>query len=163
MITDHAAVPRWSVQPPDVDTSGRTFCIVSTSGGDCPVARRWAAQIARLGASCWHVDAGGLDAALQAATVGLRVLIAGSEAEVLALAARCRAAGLTDAELTLHATSARERRIYCVHCTATSVVTAQVDDITPCPRCGRSLVVFAHTSARSGSYLAFQFDAEDAG
>ncbi|WP_375477615.1 dimethylamine monooxygenase subunit DmmA family protein [uncultured Jatrophihabitans sp.] len=164
MIADHAAVPRWGVEPPDVDVSGRTFGVV---GGDCSVTRRWARQIARLGRPCWQVDAAGdagaLDAALRDATVGLRVLIAGPEADVLAAAARCRAAGLADAELTLFATSARERRIYCAHCATTSIVDAQVEDVAPCGGCGRCLLVFAHLSARSGSYLAFQADAEDVG
>ncbi|WP_375500526.1 dimethylamine monooxygenase subunit DmmA family protein [uncultured Jatrophihabitans sp.] len=158
MITEHAAVPRWSADPPDVDGSGRTFGIV---GADDAVTRRWAQQIADLDRPCWQVDAAGLAAALADAAVGLRVLITGPEDEVLAVAARCRAAGLCDDELTLHASSAGQRRVYCAHCTTTSLVEAQVDEVAPCDGCGRGLLVFAHASAHTGSYLGFQADAEE--
>ena len=78
-----------------------------------------------------------------------------------AAAARCRAAGLADVELTLHATTSALRNVYCAHCTATSLVEAQVEDVVACPSCGRRLTVFAHASARWGAYLGFSADAEE--
>lgn len=159
MTTQHACVPRWGTRPPQVDGSGRTFGIVAPPG--CPVAREWAAQLDILGRPYWHVPPHGVEAALGGATVGLRVLVSGPEVEVLAVAARLRSAGLADAELTTHATSTGHRRVYCAHCKQTSLFDAAVDDVVTCPSCRRGLLVFAHASARSGSYLGFQADAEE--
>lgn len=147
------------MRPPEVDVSGRTFGIVAAR--HCPVARGWATQLEALDRPYWQVDADGVDAALAGATVGLRVLVSGPEVEVLAVAARLRAAGLADAEVITHATSTRHRRVYCAHCKQTSILDAAVEDVAPCPSCGRGLLVFAHASARSGSYLGFQADAEE--
>ncbi len=159
MITAHAAVPRWPHQPPGVDETGREFVLVGVPR--CPVVDGWAEQLTRLGRPCRRVEIADLQEALEQATVGVRVMIAGAEADVLAAAARCRAAGLADVELTLHATTSALRNVYCAHCTATSLLEAQVEDVVTCPSCRRRLTVFAHASARWGAYLGFAADAEE--
>ena len=106
---------------------------------------------------------GRLTEVLRAAATGLRLMVAGPEQEVLAVQSAARAAGMIDAELTLHVTSSAYRRIYCVHCKTTSSARAAVDEVTSCAGCGRGLLIFAHLSRRSGSYLGFLADAEERG
>ncbi len=157
-MSDHSSVPRWPAEAPPFDDSGQTFGIVADA--DCPVAREWMCAIQATGRPCWWVDREYLDRILDLATVGLRVMVSGPELDVLAVAAHLKARGLADAELTLHATSSDQRRIYCVHCSAMSLTNADVESVTPCGSCGRMLSVFGHVSRRTGSYLGFQHDAE---
>ena len=167
MIPTHSTVPRWPAQPPRVDPSGRSYGVVTFGPEAAPLAEQWLAELAGLGAPVWRLsDAGGpmtgaLEFCLASATTGLRLLAAGPEQQVLAVQATAHQAGLIDAELTLHATSIRERLVYCVHCKTTSSVTAGVSEVATCAGCGRRLVVYAHLSRRSGSYLGFLADAEE--
>jgi hypothetical protein len=98
---------------------------------------------------------------LGVSSTGLRLMVAGPEQEVLAVQSAARAAGMIDAELALHVTSAESRKVYCVHCKTTSSARAAVDELASCEGCGRELLIFAHLSRRSGSYLGFLADAEE--
>jgi hypothetical protein len=98
---------------------------------------------------------------LASAATGLRLMAAGPEQEVLAVQSTARAAGMIDAELALHVTSSASRWVYCVHCKTTSSVSEAVDEVAACQGCGRELLIFAHFSRRSGSYLGFLADAEE--
>ena len=159
----HSSAPRWSPAPPPVDPSGATYGIVGF--GDCAeVTSRWQAT-----AGGWqlHFDRADsrslsvLERELAAATVGLRLMLAGPEEDVLAAQASALAAGLIAAEVTVHATSAPTRKVYCVHCQATGSLAAPVAGVGRCPGCGRGLHVYPHFSRASGRYLGFQADAEE--
>jgi len=105
---------------------------------------------------------GRLTEVLGASSTGLRLMVAGPEQEVLAVQSP-HAPPDDRAELALHVTSAASRQVYCVHCKTTSSVRAAVEELTFCHGCGRELLIFAHLSRRSGSYLGFLADAEERG
>lgn len=151
-------MPRWPAQPPRVDVAGRVFGVAAPL--DCAVAAGWVAAISQLGRPSWRIEPADLGRALGNATVGVRVMVSGPEHDVLAAGAACREAGLLDDEVTLFATTTSARRIYCVHCKATSLVTTAVGDVATCSACHRGLHVYEHFSRRSASYLGFQANAE---
>jgi hypothetical protein len=168
LIPAHSTVPRWPQRPPEVDASGRTFGVVYFGDAGRQVASDWLLEVDRIGATSWVVHGvdlqpvhDAMSSRLASAVVGLRLMIAGPECEVLAAAAVGRSAGLVPAEIVTHATSDSSRRIYCVHCKETSVVEAAVGDVVACGGCRRELAVFAHFSRESGSYLGFLAGAEE--
>jgi hypothetical protein len=170
VITAHSTVPRWPAEPPSVDPSGRSYVVLAFGSEASQVASAWCREIAGRAAPLVSLDSGTepsimdrLTDVLAASVTGLRVMITGPEQEVLAAQSTARTAGLIDAELALHVTSAASRRVYCVHCKTTSSVEAAVDEVAACHGCGRELLVFAHFSRRSGSFLGFLADAEERG
>jgi hypothetical protein len=171
VIPAHSTVPRWPTEPPSVDPSGRSYVVLAFGSEALQVASDWRGEIARRAMPFISLDGGSdlsemmarLTGVLGAAVTGLRLMVAGPEQEVLAVQATARAAGMLDAELALHVTSSASRRVYCVHCKTTSSVKAQVNEVSACHGCGRELLVFAHFSRRSGSYLGFLADAEERG
>jgi hypothetical protein len=170
VITAHSTVPRWPTKPPSVDPSGRGYVVVAFGPEAEPVAAAWRREIAELSlpmvslAGAHPGDTlGRLADVLAAATTGLRLMVAGPEQEALAVQSAARAAGMIDAELVLHVTSAESRKVYCVHCKTTSSAQAAVEELAACDGCGRELLIFAHLSRRSGSYLGFLADAEERG
>lgn len=159
-------MPQWQEQPPGIDPTGRLFGVVAFPGA-AEVASGWVAELSRRGAAWWaargeaDVLMAGLRARLVAEPVGFRLLVAGSESDVLAAGAIGRAAGLIPAEMTLHATIDTGRRVYCVHCNVTSELEVAVGNVAQCAGCSRGLMVFAHLSRQTGAYLGFLADAED--
>jgi hypothetical protein len=166
LIPAHSTVPRWPADPPAVDASGRTFGVVYFGAAGERVASDWLIEIFRAASWVLHgVDpqavCDAMRTRLESESVGLRLLIAGPECDVLAAAVVARSAGLVPTEIMTHATSDSSRRIYCVHCKETSMVEAAVGDVVACEGCRRELAVFAHLSRESGSYLGFLAAAEE--
>jgi hypothetical protein len=167
----HSTVPRWPAEPASVDGSGRGYVVLAFGPDAEQVAAAWRRDIARRAMPLVSLDGGPnpanaldrLAEVLAGASTGLRLMVAGPEQEVLAVQSAARVAGMIDDELALHVTSAAARQVYCVHCKTTSSVVAAVDELASCHGCGRELLVFAHLSRRSGSYLGFLADAEERG
>jgi hypothetical protein len=171
VIPAHSTVPRWPAEPPAVDPSGRSYVVVAFGPEAEPIAAGWRREIAQGPSALIALDCdqaasetmSRLTGVLASATTGLRLMVAGPEQEVLTVASTARAAGMIDAELSLHVTSATSRKVYCVHCKSTSSARAAVDEVAACQGCGRELLIFAHLSKRSGSYLGFLAAAEEQG
>lgn len=106
-------------------------------------------------------DLAPLHAALGASSVGVRILVVGSESEVYAARAAALRDGVLDEELVLEVVDARVRRVYCAHCGHISLALAAESDVVQCPSCKRNLVIYYHFSARKGAYLGYMVDAED--
>lgn len=133
-----------------IDESGRAFGIVAVDAAARPVADAWWTRLRELGrpVQTWFGPTPPLDAWLAAARVGYRLLLAGPEADLLAL--RARAGVLLDAEITLHVTDSRERVVRCARCrTATRTEAAVLD----CAGCGLRLAVHDHVSTVHGAHL----------
>lgn len=169
MIAAHSTVPRWQAEPPGVDPGGRSYGVLWFGSVAAQVAYRWVRAIAEMSAPVWAFDGGDggaetfaeLAMRLAACHTGLRLMVAGPEQEVLTAQVAAREAGMIDAELALHVTSQPSRLVYCVHCKTTGSYQAAVGEIAPCAGCDRPLLIFAHFSRRSGSYLGFLADAEE--
>ena len=166
----HASVPRWPSEPPGIDPTGRVYGVVAIDcqSSDDNVVSTWLAALALSDKPMWTLTGPAAAAVheplaqrLTASVVGLRLLIVGPEQDVLALQATARGAGMIDAELTLHVTATDHRRVYCAHCRTTSSVCGQVGDVRPCSGCGRALMIFAHCSRHTGTYLGFLAGAEE--
>lgn len=97
------------------------------------------------------------------ARVGLRVRIAGPAGDCLVLRGMACAAGLEDDEIHVAPTGAGAIRISCAHCRATTSAVAAIGDVVTCSDCGRGLVVYYHVSRRTGCFLGYMLDAEEAG
>jgi ribosomal protein S27E len=98
--------------------------------------------------------------ALGVATVGLRVLVAGSTVACLRLRGIATIAGAEDDELCFTPTGTGLLDVFCAHCRAVTTAQAQVDDVVECSGCGHNLLVYHHVSRCSGQYLGFMVDAE---
>jgi ribosomal protein S27E len=104
-----------------------------------------------------------LEAQLDAARVGTRVMVAAPELDVLDVLRTARAAGAIDSELRAHVTASEARRIQCPHCSEQTVANVDVGDTVPCRGCGRMLIVYHHVSRLHGAYLGYMVDAEELG
>jgi dimethylamine monooxygenase subunit C len=104
-----------------------------------------------------------LRTALERARVGVRIMAAGPELEVLDIAGAARAAGAIDAELGCFVTDDSVRRVQCPHCHAHTEARVAVGETVPCAGCARSLIVYHHVSRRHGAYLGYMVDAEEPG
>jgi len=166
---EHTSVPLWAAgrEPAAPDRTGTSYVLVGVGADACTVVEEWADELA-----LYHVDAlaGGdaetlaplLTATLAAGRVGLRVRIAGPTGACLALRGVAVTAGVEDDELHIRPTADGAIDLWCVHCGATTGVAAAIDDVVPCGGCGRLLVVYYHVSRRTGRFLGFQVDAEEA-
>ncbi|MXG89216.1 dimethylamine monooxygenase subunit DmmA family protein [Nocardioides flavescens] len=168
------SIPRWARDahdPPRESTlpSGAASWLLVPVGEEAHhLALRWAEGLPAdvptelvAGTSADGV-APALDAALEAARVGVRVAVAGPVADCLALRGQLVSAGLEDDELLVAPTSAAGLEVFCVHCGATTRATAEVGDVVACDSCDRGLFVYHHVSRRDGRFLGFQADAETA-
>lgn len=164
----HTNLPRWDDTPPQPDPSGRSFAVLSFGEPARRVADDWMAQIHRMRTGSWRLHSDAADEAvvdklrqrLSRATVGWRLMVAGPEADVLALSAEALRYGTLPAEIQAHATSTMRRRVQCVHCGAVADVDAQPGALFPCAGCGHNLLVQHHLSRRLAAYLGFRADAE---
>ncbi|MBD0024003.1 hypothetical protein GII33_01075 [Gordonia pseudamarae] len=103
-----------------------------------------------------------IESAIGAATVGVRLLVAGPVGDCLTVRARALNSGLEDDEIHVVATRQGLIRVFCAHCRATTDTDAGIDDLVPCAGCGRDLLIYYHVSRRKGAYLGFMADAETA-
>ena len=94
-------------------------------------------------------------------TMGFRLYAVGSETFLADVFALGQEAGLGKQEIALGHAGSLKRRVYCVHCQATTegVTTNLVD----CSGCGATLFVRDHYSARLAAFMGVQADAEAPG
>jgi hypothetical protein len=164
----HTNLPRWDDTPPQADPGGRFFAVLSFGEPARPVADNWMAQIHRMHTGSWRLHDDTADEAvvdklrqrLTRATVGWRLMVAGPEADVLAVSAEALRHGTLPAEIRAHATSTMRRRVQCVHCGTVADVDAQPGALLPCAGCGHHLLVHHHLSRRLAAHLGFRADAE---
>ncbi|MEY9838255.1 ribosomal protein S27E [Streptacidiphilus sp. EB103A] len=166
----HTSVPRWEATPPAVDTDGKSFAVMSFGREGRETAERWIGDIGATvaAAPCWthhteHTDEAVLAALreqLRTALVGWRLMLAGPEAEVLPARSEALRHGAVPAEIRIHVTSARRKRVHCPHCQDVTATDRAVDESVPCGGCGRELAIYHHVSRRTGTYLGFMADAE---
>ncbi|MGY1631706.1 dimethylamine monooxygenase subunit DmmA family protein [Geodermatophilus sp. SYSU D01186] len=156
------SVPVWPPEPPPLDLTGRSFLVVHIGPAAHGVVEQWLAQARERGrpVRLWGLprtdEGSGAELArrLGALCVGARLVIAGPEADVLAMAAHARRAGLVPEEITTFAVGRESLRVFCVHCEVTSRLAADPGAEVDCPGCGTRLEVHEHVSGHRGSYLA---------
>lgn len=166
---EHTSVPLWATAGPTVapepDRGGASYLLVGVGAQGREQVAAWADALSGLPVARVvgdHADSVGVDlaAALAEAQVGVRVRIAGPVSSCLALRGVAVNAGVEDDELHVAATGKGTIDVWCSHCTSTSAVEAEIDDVVRCRGCGRSLLVYHHVSRRTGRFLGFQIDAE---
>jgi dimethylamine monooxygenase subunit C len=166
---EHTSVPRWPTEPPTVDPTGRAYLVISRGDAAGAVAAEWAREIRAIGRPLWidHRAAGDAAAStllrrqLGTARVGLRLMVAGPELEVLDVLRIARAAGAIEAEWRAHVTAVPARRVQCTHCHQHTIGAVSVGDTIRCGGCTRSLVVYHHVSRAHGAYMGYMVDAEE--
>ncbi len=165
----HSSVPRWPTADPGLDRSGNAYAVMTFGPAATALGAAWRGELAALGRAVWswHGDAAtgvglaGLREQIASATVGWRLLLAGSEPEVLLAYAEAVAGGVLDAEITVVVTDTARRRVWCSHCRTTTVAEVALGAQTDCAGCGRSLLVYHHVSRRHAAHLGFMADAEE--
>lgn len=172
----HTSVPAWAV--PDgslgpgltpVETAGASYLLVAVGEPAALVVRTWAAELAGtpdvriVEAADTAAAQEALGAALAEARVGVRVWLAGPTGACLVLRGTATRAGVEDDELYVAPTSAGPIELFCVHCAAVTTTDAGIGQVVPCAACDRSLLVYHHVSRRSGHFLGYMVDAEEAG
>jgi hypothetical protein len=165
----HTSVPSWAfgadvMTSPDV--AGTAHILVGVGPDAAPVLDRWSeeltGELTRVEAPDPAMAAAQLREELAIARVGVRVRITGATGACLALRGIATSAGVEDDELYVAPTGIGPIDLYCVHCGAVTSTEACVDDVVPCAACAKQLVVYHHVSRRSGRFLGFQVDAEEA-
>ncbi|MEU6036729.1 dimethylamine monooxygenase subunit DmmA family protein [Actinomadura sp. NPDC047616] len=167
---DHTSVPRWGRDVPEVDPSGRHFAVIAIGRPARAVGEAWAERIAASGAPCWVCYADEPDEPLlrafrerlATAVVGWRLMLAGPEAQIARLRSEAVRAGAVPAEIRMHATETRSRRVYCPHCRSITEADVAVGGRVTCHGCGLTLVCDRHFSRRLAAYMGYAADAEDA-
>jgi dimethylamine monooxygenase subunit C len=161
----HTSEPRWPTERPPIDASATTLLIVAgPDDGARQTADAWRSEAAAADIAAVLIAPAPptIGAALDAATVGTRLMVAGDEC-VLALAtSEAERAGWSRSEVrTQRTVLGGERPVRCVHCRTITTTDAEIDDTFECGECGVPLLVFAHYSRRIGAYLGFRADAEE--
>jgi hypothetical protein len=162
---EHTSVPRWPQRPPEVDDSGRSYLVISTGTEGRAVASAWRQEIIARGRKLERFHgpspAVWLAGRLTKARVGVRVMAAGPQLELLDVLRAARSAGMIDAELALHVVGAKRLRVHCAHCGADTEADVGIGELIGCAGCGRSLLVYHHVSRPRGAHLGYQIDAEE--
>lgn len=166
MISRHSSVPRPGAAPPPAPAH-EYFAVSFGSDG----FRETEAWLQGLEPSIRHrhlafeesdhAATGALEARLASAVVGIRVVLAGPEADVYAARATAIEQGAVDEELVLLVTGGNSRRVHCPHCQSTTVTELAVGEVVACTGCERNLVIYHHFSRRTASYLGYMVDAEE--
>ena len=166
MIPRHSSVPRPGAAPPPAQAR-EYFAVSFGSEG----SRETDAWLRRLDPSIQrqHVAfrtgedaaAAALQTRLTSAVVGIRVVLAGPEADVYACRALALTMGAVDEELVLLVTPDGSRRVHCPHCQSTTVTDQPVGEVVVCMGCHRNLVIYHHFSRRTATYLGYMVDAEE--
>ncbi len=168
---DLTSVPAWAVEPtcPPADLTGRHPTVLAIGADAAAIARRWADEISAHRAGLRpriHLvsDAAAacavLDADLDDAVVGWRLLLAGPAHACLRVRARALELGAADDEITVASTEVDTREVYCAHCRTTAAVHVELTGAISCPGCGRELLVYYHVSRRLGAHLGFATSAD---
>ncbi|RRO18021.1 hypothetical protein EIL87_07065 [Saccharopolyspora rhizosphaerae] len=157
------SLPEWP-ESVVVDPCGTRFAIIGIGEAAAVITRGWAEALerpARLVHAARAEEAfDALDAELRDARVGWRLMLAGPEADVLALRARAISAGAVDEEVRCQVTSRDRLVVHCAHCAAHTAAAVSPGERTTCSGCGQTLHVCSHVSRHRGAYLGFRADAE---
>lgn len=101
-----------------------------------------------------------LDAELPTMVTGWRILVTGTESEVLEVRSAALARGALDSELDLRPTDVdddlvgvRHRTVYCGHCQARFGAVVAIGGPVRCPGCRCGLVVAHHHSRTHAAFL----------
>lgn len=164
-------LPIWPQAPGAVDTTGSSYLVIAAGHDEAvsAVARQWVNDAEAVAPTLMLVidsmadprDRGAVDRALGAVRVGVRILVAGGQHDVMVTLAAARAAGALPQELSAFVTHTRDLPLYCAHCRDTFRVEGQPGDVVECPGCTRPLEIHAHHSAALGSFLASATDARE--
>jgi dimethylamine monooxygenase subunit C len=163
------SVPAWAVgaavaQPPD--DAGASYLIVGVGEEGRALAQTWASALDGRSTAIYGDDArevsAAVAAALHTARVGLRVRLAGPAGACLTLRGLAVTAGVEDDELHVSAVGDGPVEVLCVHCQAVTTAAVAIGDAVPCIGCRRGLVVYYHVSRRTGQFLGYMLDAEEA-
>ncbi|WP_420848832.1 dimethylamine monooxygenase subunit DmmA family protein [Prauserella marina] len=90
---------------------------------------------------------------LAEARVGWRLMLAGSEVDVLVARSEVVAYGAVEAEIRIYVTSTDRKRVYCPQCRTVTEAVCVTGQRVACEGCGGSLRVDTHVSRRHGAYL----------
>lgn len=164
-------LPHWPAVPEPVDPSAAAVLVLALGGHPrtAEVAGAWVREAegrvpTRLVVAddlvTGHDD---LAAALEAVRVGVRIMVVGSQHDVLLTLARCRAHGASGTELrafVVDAVGPTDLPVYCAHCRATHRLHGEPGGTAVCPGCTRLLEIHPHHSAVRGSFLASDTGAE---
>ena len=163
------SVPAWAVgaaTAAPTDDRGVTYLLVGVGEAGRALAGSWASALPGRSAEIYGTDARAVSAAVRTALdnarVGLRVRLAGPPGACLALRGLALSAAVEEDELHVSVVGAGPVEVLCVHC-QTVTTAAAIGDIVPCPGCGRRVVVYYHVSRRTGRFLGYMHDAEEAG
>lgn len=172
----HTSVPAWAVPKgpagpgfTGVEAVGASCVLVAVGDLAAHVIRTWAANLTAM-PDVRIIEAAdiasaqeALGAALGEARVGVRVWLAGPTGACLALRGTATCAGVEDDELYVVPTSVGPIELFCVHCAAVTTTDAAIGQVVVCDGCNRRLLVHYHVSRRSGRFLGYMVDAEEAG
>lgn len=172
----HTSVPAWAVadHAPGEEMAapglgGASYLLVGVGRPAALVVRMWAAAVAGtpdvriIETADTAAAQEALGAALAEARVGVRVWLAGPTGACLALRGTATRAGVEDDELYVAPTSTGPVELMCVHCAGVTGTDAGIGEVVPCAGCDRNLLVYHHVSRRSGRFLGYMVDAEEAG
>lgn len=173
----HTSVPAWAAPDgssgagatPATAPLGSSYLLVGVGGPAALVVRTWTADLAGtpdvrvLVADDAPTAQAAMTAALGRSRVGVRVWLAGPVGACLALRGTAVCAGVEDDEMHVAPTSTGAIELFCAHCGAATTTDAGIGEVVPCGACGRGLVIYHHVSRRTGRFLGFMVDAEEAG
>ncbi|MEQ6899633.1 dimethylamine monooxygenase subunit DmmA family protein [Nocardioides sp. YIM 152588] len=168
---EHTSVPLWAVPegaaPAAPDATGTSYLLVGVGAEGERQVTTWAdaldgAPVTVVLAEDQAAAGVRLATALASARVGVRIRVAGPVGDCLALRGVAVRAGVEDDELHLAPTSGGPVAVQCCHCGATTPSEKGIDDVVSCTGCDRRLLVYYHVSRRTGTFLGFQIDAEEA-
>lgn len=175
------SLPRWSATPPEIDDTSSEQMIVRCDG-DAGAGDRWLRDLRARGIEPLQVhvrtttpteprllapdaDRGltglrQLRRMLDTATVGLRLLVTGTEWQVLTVTATALGCGMLRSEIRAAATApgisgtAVPLIVFCAHCEAETLSPAATPGGTvTCAGCRRLLAVHPHVNSSRARYL----------
>ncbi|WP_312778369.1 dimethylamine monooxygenase subunit DmmA family protein [Corynebacterium variabile] len=175
------SLPRWAALPPQIDdTSSEQMMVVCD--GDDGTGEHWLRELRARGIEPLQVRVRAPEATaprllaadadrglnglpqlrrmLLTSTVGLRLLVTGTEWQVLTVTAVARECGLLASEIRASATSpgisgdAVPLIVFCAHCEAETLSPATTPGATTtCAGCGRHLEIHPHVNSSQARYL----------
>jgi dimethylamine monooxygenase subunit C len=103
-----------------------------------------------------------LKAVLNQANVGVRLVLAGPSADILAARSTATECGMIEEEMTLLHEGTGHHCVFCAHCRATTAVSGAAGNEIACSGCATVLSVSGHFSRRLAAYLGYAANAEEA-
>ena len=103
-----------------------------------------------------------LRSAIELACVGVRVVLTGPQADVIAAAAVASGCGLVEGEVMLLSDGSGHRTVFCAHCRTATETAEPVGSELECQGCATVLAISDHLSRRIATYLGFAAHAEEA-